>query len=200
MTISWTVFTVCFFMPLFAAFFMRQRLLKMNISDNGIAVLKKLEGAVKIGNKHVIYDDQTGRPVDTNAILPRGATIGYGHLIKKGEDFKDGISEDKATQLLRTDIAITENVVRNNVSAPIAQNQFDALVIFAFNIGTKNFINSTVLKYINNPNFQSPIYPDLESAWKAWNRSNGTVSTGLINRRNAEWQMFKNRANPGFVY
>ena len=165
----------------------------MNISENGINVLKKLEGAVKINDKHVIYDDKNGRPVDIGKPLPHGATIGYGHLIQNGEDFRDGISEAKATQLLRADIAIAENTVRNNVYGPIAQNQFDALVIFAFNIGTKNFINSTVLKYINNPNFQSASYPNLESAWKTWNRSNGAVSIGLINRRNAEWQMFKNR-------
>ena len=164
----------------------------MKTSNNGINMLKKLEGCVKIGNIHIIYDDQTGKPVNTNKPLPKGATIGYGHLIKNYEDFINGISEDKATELLRADIAIAERAVKNNISVPLKQNQYEALVSLAYNIGAKNFANSTVVKYINNPNFRSPIYPNLELAWKAWNRSQGKISKGLINRRNQEWNLYKN--------
>ena len=164
----------------------------MNISDNGINLLKKLEGCVKIGDKHVIYDDQSGRPVKPNESLPRGATIGYGHLIKQGEDFTNGISETKATELLRADIATAERAVQQSISANLSQNQYDALVIFAYNIGIKNFTESTVVKYVNNPNFHSVRYPTLESAWKAWNKSCGRVMPGLSNRRNQEWDLFTN--------
>lgn len=52
--------------------------------------------------------------------------------------------------------------------------------------------NSTVVKYINNPNFHSSAYPTLESAWKTWNKSGGHIMTGLSNRRNQEWNMFNN--------
>ena len=113
-------------------------------------------------------------------------------MIKSDEDFRNGISETKATELLRIDIATLEKVVKNNISVPLKQNQFDALVFLAYNIGAKNFTNSTVVKYINNPNFRSPIYPNLELAWKAWNRSQGKTSKGLINRRNQEWNLYKN--------
>ena len=162
----------------------------MKTSNNGINMLKKLEGCVKIGNIHIIYDDQTGKPVNTNKPLPKGATIGYGHLIKNYEDFINGISEDKAIELLRADIAIAERAVKNNISVPLKQNQYDALVSLAYNIGTKNFAHSTVIKYINNPHFHSSVYPNLESAWKAWNRSQGKISNGLINRRQNEWDMY----------
>ena len=162
----------------------------MKISDNGIRFLKSVEGRVKKYNKHIIYDDQTGRPVNPNNSLPRGATIGYGHLIKPDEDFRNGISEYRATELLRADIAIAEHAVRDNITVPLTQNQFDALTSLAYNIGAKNFANSTVVKYINNPNFHSYAYPNLESAWKAWNRSQGAVSNGLINRRQHEWNMY----------
>ncbi len=60
----------------------------------------------------------------------------------------------------------------------------------AYNIGAKNFANSTVVKYINNPNFHSSVYPNLESAWKAWNRSQGEISNGLINRRQNKWDLY----------
>ena len=140
--------------------------------------------------KHVIYDDQTGKPIAPNQPLPRGATIGYGHLIKPGEDFIAGITEERATELLRADIAITERTVQDCITAPLTQNQFDALVIFAYNIGAKNFMGSTVVKYINNPDFHSIRYPSLESAWRAWNKSCGHEIGGLNSRRNQEWILF----------
>ena len=162
----------------------------MRISDRGIAKLKELEGMVKIGNKHVIYDDKTGKPIDINKPLPRGATIGYGHLIGPGEDFTNGITDSIATELLHADIAGAECAVRDNITVSISQNQYDALVMFVYNIGTKNFAKSTVVKYINNPKYHSPIYPTLESAWLAWNRTHGTVSRGLIKRRQSEWRIY----------
>ncbi len=48
----------------------------MRISNNGINVLKRLEGCVKQNGRHVVYDDVTGRPVGKKSNLPRGATIG----------------------------------------------------------------------------------------------------------------------------
>ena len=162
----------------------------MRFSNNGIAILKLLEGAVICGGKHVIYDDQTGEPVPPKLPLPRGATIGYGHLIQTGEDFFYGIDEARATELLRADIATAERAVQKNIIVPLTQNQYDALVIFAYNIGVANFAKSTVVKYINNPNHHSTTYPTLESAWRAWNKSNGRVMTGLNKRRSQEWILF----------
>ncbi len=163
----------------------------MNMSIMGINWLKGKEDKVldKQGN-HIIYDDRTGKPVNINKPLPKGATIGYGHLIKNGEDFRNGISEVKATELLCADIATAERAVQDNITVPLSQNQYDALVSLAYNIGAKNFADSTVVKYINNPKFHSSVYQNLESAWKAWNRSQGEISNGLINRRQCEWDMY----------
>lgn len=162
----------------------------MNISNNGIRVLKNLEGCVLVDGRHVIYDDATGQPVPANMPLPVGATIGYGHLIKRGENFNGGIDENRATELLRCDVSVAERAVRQNIVCNLTQNQFDALVIFAFNIGGANFAASTVVKYINDPNFISGRYPTLESAWHAWNKSRGRVIAGLNKRRDAEWKLF----------
>ena len=162
----------------------------MKFSNNGIELLKQLEGCVKKGDKHIVYDDKTGRPVDGGAPLPRGATIGYGHLIKLGENFSGGITERVATELLRADIAAAQRAVQNNITVPLMQNQYDALVIFAYNIGANNFANSTVVKYINDQKFKSPVYPDLKSAWLAWNKSCGRVMPGLTRRRTQEWNLF----------
>ena len=162
----------------------------MNISNNGIEWLKQLEGFVKINNRHVIYDDATGQPVPPRNTMPHGATIGYGHLIKPGEKFIYGIDEVMATQLLRHDVQITETGVNMAVKRQIAQHQFDALVALTFNIGIGNFKKSTVLKYINKPDFIRRTYPDLESAWMAWNKTQGQTARGLIKRRRTEWNLF----------
>ena len=75
------------------------------------------------------------------------------------------------------------------MTAQISQQQFDASVILAFNIGIGAFKSSSALKLINDPN-ASTTYDSLESAWKAWNKSQGKVSRGLVNRRNAEWNIY----------
>lgn len=170
----------------------------MKISEQGLELLKKLEGCVKVGGKHVIYNDADGRPVTAGAPLPPGATIGYGHLIKPGEDFRGGLTEKQATELLRRDIAPAERAVRDNITVPLAQNQYDALVSLAYNIGIGAFARSTVVQYINNPDFVSSRYPTTESAWRAWNRTHGTISQGLINRRYAEWRLFQNADYSGY--
>ena len=164
----------------------------MNISDNGIRTLKQCEGRVMRNGRHVIYDDKNGQPVAAGAALPAGATSGYGHLIKPGEDFRDGIDENTATELLRADLVTAERAVCGAITVDLQQNQFDALVMLCFNIGARNFAYSTVVKYINNPNFKSARYPTLAAAWRAWNRTGGRVSTGLIRRREVELNIYQN--------
>ena len=164
----------------------------MKISDNGINMLKRFEGSVKIGARHVIYDDKTGRPVNSDKELPAGATIGYGHLIKSDEDFKHGITERQATEILRSDISTAERAIKDNITIPLSQNQYDALVSLAYNIGAKNFANSTVVKYVNDSNYHNTKYPTLESAWMAWNKSGGREMAGLTDRRHQEFNLFNN--------
>ena len=164
----------------------------MKLSDNGIRILKQCEGRVMRNGRHVIYDDKNGQPVTTGAPLPAGATIGYGHLIKPGEDFRDGIDEDTATELLRADLGYAERAVCNAITVNLRQNQFDALVMLCFNIGARNFANSTVVKYINNPNFKSARYFNLGAAWRAWNKTGGRVSSGLGRRREVELKIYEN--------
>jgi hypothetical protein len=96
---------------------------------------------------------------------------------------------DQADALFAGDLAPFEAAVNKGVTADIAQNQFDACVIFAFNIGTNGFLTSSALKLINDPN-ASTSYDSLEAAWKAWDKSQGKVSRGLQNRRDAEWKIY----------
>ena len=155
----------------------------MKLSEKGIKHLSSWEGC-----RLFPYDDKTGRK--TPYWLP-SATIGVGHLIYENEwdKFKDGITEKYAENLLSKDIEYFENVINKKIEVDINQNQFDALVILCFNIGASGFVNSSVRKLINDPGANTQ-YDNLESAWKAWNKSGGKIVNGLINRRENEWRLY----------
>lgn len=153
------------------------------LSARGRSLLKHLEG-VRLRP----YDDQTGLAI-TQWVA--GATIGVGHLIDQSEwsRFSSGITQQEAEILLAQDVAPFEREVRKAVTRSLSQSEFDALVIFAFNIGRRACSGSSVVRLLNNPK-ASTGYPSLESAWKAWNKSQGKVMQGLNNRRAAEWKLF----------
>ena len=153
------------------------------VSAKGIELLKSIEQL-----RLKPYDDQTGEAISS---WVKGATIGYGHLIASGEwnKYANGITQEQADNLFMQDLEPFINAVRSKVTAEIAQNQFDALVIFVFNIGINGFSTSSALKLINDPGAVTD-YPNLEAAWKAWNKSQGQVMQGLVNRRNAEWDIY----------
>lgn len=153
------------------------------LSTKAIDLLKGIE---KLATKP--YDDQTALDITE---WVKGATIGYGHLISKSDwpKYKDGISKEEAIELFQSDLTPFIKPVKYSVKSNIKQNEFDALVILIFNIGATAFKLSSVLKLINNPSAKTT-YKNLESAWKAWNKSNKKINQGLINRRNSEWDIY----------
>ena len=157
----------------------------MTLGPSGVQLLKDVE---KLELKP--YDDQTQKAIDK---WVAGATVGYGHLIKKEDwkKYKDGISKEEADNIFNEDMASPIDAVRGAITVGLQQHEFDALVIFAFNIGVGliGFKGSTVVKLINNPSLKTN-YSSLEAAWKAWNKSQGKVMNGLNNRRNCEWNIY----------
>lgn len=156
---------------------------EMKLSAEAINLLKSIEQL-----KLKPYDDQTGLTTDK---WVQGATIGYGHLIQKNDWnlYKNGITGTQADQIFDNDLAPFEKAVNDVIKVTMSQQQFDALVILSYNIGVSAFTSSSVAKLVNNPNDKT-IYPTLEDAWKYWNKSQGKINRGLINRRNAEWNIY----------
>jgi lysozyme len=110
-------------------------------------------------------------------------TIGYGHT--KGVKPGDTITLEEAKQLLDADLLIYEKAVNSGVKRPITQNQYDAFVSLCYNIGTNGFQGSTALRRFNAG--------DIDGAAEAltwWNKDNGKVIQGLVNRRYAEKELF----------
>lgn len=151
----------------------------LTASKQCLDLLKAVEGV-----RFEPYDDQTGNKI--NKWCP-GATIGCGHLISRHDwpKFAGGISESFADELLLKDLGPAMAAVRENVIIALNQQQFDALVMFVFNIGVGAFAKSSAVKMINDPRAVTK-YPTLQSAWKAFNRSQGEVNKGLVNRRACE--------------
>ena len=84
-----------------------------------------------------------------------------------------------------------EKVVAENVKVPLTQNQFDALVSFAYNIGEGAFLDSTALRKINAGDLAGGA-----EAMKLFNKSDGQVVQGLVNRRNDEVRLFNTPGSP----
>lgn len=111
-------------------------------------------------------------------------TIGYGHY---GSDVKEGqtITKTEANNLFKKDIERFEKGVNDLVKVKINQNQYDALVSFAYNCGLGNLKSSTLLKLVNEKQFKKA---GLE--FPRWNKSGGRVLKGLTKRRKEEQQLF----------
>lgn len=141
----------------------------MNISRNGIEFIKKEEGLV------------------LNAYLcPANVlTIGYGHTngVKKG----DKITEEQAEDFLVNDLLYSERIVNKMVKVKLNQNQYDALVSFVFNVGSGNFINSTLLKKLNAGAKSDEICVEL----RRWVFSKGKKLPVLVARRQRECELYQ---------
>lgn len=146
--------------------------LKKSTSQNGIEHLRFVEG-----ERLNVYNDEAGHP-----------TIGVGHKLLPDENFTT-ITAAQSEQLLRNDLKKAEKIVNLNVKVPLNQNQYDALVSFAFNVGAGNFKTSTLLNRLNNSDYKGALaqFP----RWK-YITKNGTkvLSSGLVNRRSYEQDLF----------
>ena len=84
------------------------------------------------------------------------------------------------------DLKKFESTVNSAVTVPINQNQFDALVSLAYNIGTGAFKESTLLKKLNLGDYKAAA-----AQFAVWNRGGGKVMQGLVNRRAVERKLFE---------
>jgi len=110
-------------------------------------------------------------------------TIGYGHTSDAFLKVHKGltITQAQAEAALAYDLNETAAKVDGLVKVDLNDNQFGALVSFAFNIGTTAFAKSTLLRKLNAGDYAS-----VPSELARWTRNDGKVMQGLVNRRAAE--------------
>ena len=164
----------------------------MKISNKGLRFIEEVEGKC-----HSVYLDSGGEP-----------TIGIGHLLTKDErrsgkliakdvneslfiiDYRSTpeLSDNEIYAILRYDLISVEQTVNKYVGTPLSQNQYDALVSFAFNVGNTAFRHSTLLRLLN-----SGQYDEVPNQMRRWKYDNGKVVKGLINRREKEVALWEGR-------
>lgn len=104
-----------------------------------------------------------------------------GQAVKKG----DTCTKEQALQYKAHDLRRFEKCVNESVTVSLNQNQFDALVSLAYNIGPNAFKGSTLVKKLNAGD-----YNGAADQFLVWNKSRGKVLKGLVNRRAAEHTLF----------
>ena len=111
-------------------------------------------------------------------------TIGYGST---GSHVSPGltITQKQADDLLLKDLVRFEKAVNDGVNVKLNQNQYDALVSLAFNIGDGAFLKSTLLRKLNSGD-----YVGAANELLRWNKAGGKVSAGLKNRGESERELF----------
>jgi lysozyme len=154
----------------------------MQMSEHGLDLLKQWEGF-----ESKVYKDSAGL-----------ATIGVGHLLTKSKlspgtivingvpvQYAAGLSDQQVLDLLSQDVNPASQTVTTNVNVTLSQNQFDALTSFTFNVGGGAFTGSTLLKLLNQGQ-----YDQVPDQLRRWNKAGGKVVQGLVNRRENEIKLW----------
>lgn len=146
----------------------------MNISDEGLRLIKSFEG----------YLTKQPDGSCTAYLCPaRVPTIGWGCT----EGVKLGMrwTLEEAEAGLKREIAKFEAAVNRLVTVPLNQNEFDALVSFAYNVGEGGLAKSTLLKKLNREDRSGAA-----QQFHRWKRGGGRVLRGLVSRRAREAALF----------
>jgi lysozyme len=119
-------------------------------------------------------------------------TVGVGHLIGDGLTLPDSwnrtFSLEEVYAILASDVRKFELGVERYINVQLTQNQFDALVSFAFNLGLGTLQRSTLRAKLNRLDYQGAV----ESLLK-YNKAGGRVLKGLDKRRKDEAALFMSK-------
>ena len=145
--------------------------LRMGIGALGISATLLVSIALNEGYRGEAYKDAVGVP-----------TVGYGET--RGVTMKSRTTPDRALVQLLSSANRHADDIRQCISVPLYQHEFDAYVSLAYNIGAKNFCGSTLVKKLNSGDYSSAC-----EQIKRWNKAGGKVLPGLTKRREKEYRM-----------
>ncbi len=147
----------------------------MITSPNGITLIKKFEGL----------------SLEPYLCPANYLTIGYGHVINDPEkdELGRGINKIKAEELLVSDLRKFEDAISRLIKVRLSQNQFDALISFAYNLGAAALQRSTLRQKVNHEEHEQAV---LE--FPKWVYCNGFKLKGLQYRRLAEARLYSQKS------
>lgn len=139
----------------------------MTINQAGLNLIKSFEKCILR-----VYLDQVGLE-----------TVGFGH--RTSLPVGRGITAEDAEKLLLEDLRRFEACVNEGLTCAVGENEFSAMVAFAFNVGARAFTNSTLLKLVNLGKIR-----EAAAQFDRWCMAGGKPSLGLQRRRAAEKALF----------
>ncbi len=150
----------------------------MKVSEVGIELIKRFEGFRARRYKGIGHGENW--------------VIGYGHVIRKGENIKEPLTEKEATQLLISDLERwVVPCIQRSVRVPLQQYQIDALASFIYNVGCGAFRRSTLLRKLNSRDYVGAANEFLRWVYYTDNSGRKVKSEGLVRRRAAEKSLFE---------
>ena len=108
-------------------------------------------------------------------------TIGFGTT--EGVRMGDTITPPKALERKLRDVQAFEGAIKQCVRVPLSQGEYDAFVSLAYNIGSRAFCGSTLVRELNAGNYAAACKQILR-----WDRFKGQKIRGLTLRREREYQ------------
>ena len=111
-------------------------------------------------------------------------TCGWGST--KGVTQDTVWTQEEADARFLNDVEWVEACINQNVKVPLTQQEFDALCSLVFNIGCGAFKGSTMLRLLNESD-----YDGASEQFAVWNRQNHVPLAGLTRRRAAEAELFE---------
>ena len=118
-------------------------------------------------------------------LVPGIFDVGYGHVIHRSEHPKT-ITREQAHEWLVGVLNDIDEQVRGIVTVPLSDNEREALVSFAYNVGVRALSQSTLLAHLNGGDYDAAA-----KQFCRWNKANGRMVRGLVKRRAAEREMFE---------
>jgi lysozyme len=114
-------------------------------------------------------------------------SIGLGHQIQPNESklMTARLSDDEVLKIFNKDIEKIRLSMNKVIKVPVNKNQQLALLSLRYNIGGPAFDSSTLLKLLNQGN-----YDGAASRFAEWRLSEGMINKGLVARRERERQLF----------
>lgn len=140
----------------------------------GIAIIKRWEKCILRAYKPIPTDPWT---------------VGWGST---GPNIVEGTqwTQGQADADLQNKVAILSNQLSGLIKVPINDYQYGAIISLAYNIGITEFKASTLLRLLNQENYEGASMQFL-----VWNKSDGRYVQGLMNRREDEQHVFDTPTN-----
>ena len=145
--------------------FKRQDIAAISLSATALVAIALHEG----------YRENAYVPLDGDS-----PTIGFGTT--SGVKLGDRTSPEKALQVALRDIQKFEGALKQCVKVPLTQGEYDAYISLSYNIGSGNFCSSTLVKKLNQADYEGACKEILR-----WDKFKGKRLPGLTKRREEEY-------------